>query len=78
MGSIIALATDPMGRVLYSCGADSFIKYWDIKTGKILKVVLTNLGQGYMYSTQHIYTTLWFRTSIPTVRPSCLCTSTTD
>ncbi len=37
-GSIIALATDPTGQILYSCGADSFIKYWDIKSGKQIKV----------------------------------------
>ena len=36
--SVIAMAADPSGRVLYSCGADSFLKYFDMKTGEQLKV----------------------------------------
>ena len=32
------MATDPLGKVLYSCGADSFLKYWDLQTGIQLKV----------------------------------------
>ena len=57
-GSVVALATDPNGKVLYSCGSDSFIKYWDIRTGKQIKsidshrsaIVCMHISQRLMYT----------------------------
>ena len=40
MGSITALGTDPNGQTLFSAGADSFIRFWNIKTGQMIRVRL--------------------------------------
>ena len=33
-GAIVAMSVDPQGKVLYTCGADSYIKYYDIDHGR--------------------------------------------
>ena len=38
VGAITALATDPKGKTLYTAGADNFIRFWDISSGKMIKV----------------------------------------
>ncbi len=74
-GSVIALATDPTGQILYSFGSDSFIKYWDIKSGKQIKVTLGGGGEGrekksgfaYKY---YVHTYIQLRASTRTALPS--------
>ena len=33
-GAVVAITVDPQGKVLYTCGADGFIKYYDIDHGR--------------------------------------------
>ena len=33
------MATDPRGRTLFTAGADAFIKFWDIKSGRMIRSV---------------------------------------
>jgi WD40 repeat protein len=43
-GSIVAMSADPHGKVLFTCGADSYIKYYEIDTGRIIKNIDAHRG----------------------------------
>ena len=47
VGSITALGTDPKGQTLFSGGADAFIRFWEIKTGRIIRVNNTKITYSY-------------------------------
>jgi len=38
VGAITCMSTDVKGKTLYTGGADNFIRFWDISSGKMLRV----------------------------------------
>ena len=42
-GAIVAMSVDPQGKVLYTCGADSYIKYYDIDHGREESILFKHL-----------------------------------
>ena len=38
VGSVTALGVDTKGRTLFTSGADCFIRFWDIKSGRLIRV----------------------------------------
>ena len=45
-GAIVAMSVDPQGKVLYTCGADSYIKYYDIDHGREEYILLLTFSAG--------------------------------
>ena len=37
-GAVTTMATDAVGKILYTAGADATVRSWNISTGQILKV----------------------------------------
>ena len=42
-GAVTTMATDAVGKILYTAGADATVRSWNISTGQILKVIFISL-----------------------------------
>ena len=48
-GAVTTMATDAVGKILYTAGADATVRSWNISTGQILKVIFISLVCTYCY-----------------------------
>ena len=66
VGSITALGTDPKGYTLFSAGADSFIRFWEIKTGRMIRVrpISETFKNWYSYSSAFIVDQLGYKSML--------------